>query len=90
MKHFGVLMIKIIADCLARLCIFSAWMYVHTDGQFSTLYVVAGYYTMMMLMMIFNAVFNRNLKEVSTKYYIGNQPNLISVMQKNLTPIFFI
>ena len=70
-KHFAVLMLKIISDCVARITIFAAWMYVSNDGKFSTIYAVLGYYTLWVILVIFNMVLTEKENQFSLTYFVG-------------------
>ena len=70
-KHFAVLLAKIMCDCVARITIFSAWMFVTNDGKFDTMNVLMIYYSLALFMMVFNVVFNRKCEMTDGKYWIG-------------------
>ena len=70
-KSVFVLMTKIVCDCVSRILLFSAWLYVVHNGQFSTLRTLAAYYFTFLIMFIFNTIFNRSKNFRSAKYWIG-------------------
>ena len=70
-KSVFVLMTKIVCDCVSRILLFSAWLYVVHNGQFSTLRTLAAYYVTFLIMFIFNIIFNRSKNFRSAKYWIG-------------------
>ena len=72
-RHFALLLLKIIFDCISRITLFSAFMYVTNKGQFSTMYVVIGYYVMWLIMVIFNVVFNKDRSLSSGRDWIGKK-----------------
>lgn len=54
------LLIKTTLDCVARIVLFSTWLYVHNEGQFSSARTVIAYYSTFMVLFIFNSLCNRN------------------------------
>ena len=70
-KSLFVLMTKIVCDSVSRILLFSAWLYVVHNGQFSTLRTLAAYYVTFLIMFIFNIIFNRSKNFRSAKYWIG-------------------
>ena len=54
------LLLKTTCDCIARITLFSVFMYVQNEGQFSTRMTVIAYYSVVILLVIFNYWINRN------------------------------
>ena len=52
------LLLKTVFDCVSRLLIFSTFMFVVNEGQFSTLMTVKAYYATFAVLVIFNAIIN--------------------------------
>ena len=84
-KHYGVLMLKILSDCISRITFFSVFMYVTYNGQFSTWYVTISYYVMMVIMVVFNLVLNK--KDFSVAYVIGKE--IYSIKHISLNYLIF-
>jgi len=66
-----VLILKIIFDSVSRILIFGIWMFVLNNGQFSTFYVVVGYYAAVLTLIIFNLVLNWEWELFSSRFWIG-------------------
>ena len=54
------LLMKTTMDCLARIVLFSTWLYVQNEGQFSSARTVIAYYSTFMVLVLFNSFCNRN------------------------------
>ena len=78
-KSKAVLILKTVFDSVARLLIFSIWMYVSNSGQFSSVSTIAAFYILLLVLLIFNIIFNRNNQKKSFSLWIGKvfQPCLI-------------
>ena len=70
-KIFFIL--KTIFDAISRILIFSIWMYVTNDGQFSSWTTFGGFYILITVMFVFNVIFNDSKIECSFEYWIGAQ-----------------
>ena len=68
-----VLLMKTILDCVARIVLFSAWLYVQNEGQFSSTKTVIAYYSTLMVLVLFNAYFTKSKKNVTRRNMTGNQ-----------------
>ena len=66
-----VLVLKIVFDSASRIVLFSSWLYVYNDGQFSTWIVLIAYYVVVFLLFIFNVIFNDTKEFSSLTYWIG-------------------
>ena len=64
-------MLKVILDCVSRILIFSSWLYVVNDGVFSSLYTLAAYYTVFVVLVIFNIITSDNREFSKAEYWIG-------------------
>jgi len=86
------LLLKTVLDCISRLVIFSTFMFVVNDGQFSTMMTVTVYYTTVAVLMAFNMIINSNENYCSAKTWIEIVLNsLSSVLSYNnfdFEPIF--
>ena len=63
---------KTTLDCVARITLFSAFLYVLNEGQFSSTKTVIAYYSTFMVLMIFNIIVNKNKDFYSAKNWTGN------------------
>ena len=65
------LLLKTTCDCISRITLFSVFMYVQNEGQFSTLKTVIAYYSVFILMVFFNTYINKNKNFWSAKNLLG-------------------
>ena len=70
-KSKTVLILKTVFDSVARLLIFSIWMYVSNSGQFSSVSTIAAFYILLLVLVIFNIIFSRNNEKKSFSLWIG-------------------
>ena len=70
-KSKAVLILKTMFDSVARLLIFSIWMYVSNSGQFSSVATIAAFYILLLVLVIFNIIFCRNNERKSFSVWIG-------------------
>ena len=70
------LLLKTSCDCIARITLFSVFMYVQNEGQFSTRMTLIAYYSVFVLLMIFNCWINKNKNFWSAKNLLGMFPYL--------------
>ena len=47
---------KTTMDCVARIVLFSTWLYVQNEGQFSSARTVIAYYSTSMVLVLFNGL----------------------------------
>ena len=66
------LLMKTILDCVARIVLFSTWLYVQNEGQFSSTKTVIAYYSTLMVLVLFNAYFTKSKKNVTRRNMTGN------------------
>ena len=66
-----VLVLKIVFDSASRIVLFSCWLYIYNEGQFSTWIVFIAYYLVVSLLFIFNLIFNDTRDFSSLTYWIG-------------------
>ena len=64
-------MLKVILDSVARILLFSSWLYVVNNGVFSSVYTLAAYYTVFGVLVIFNIITSNNREFSKAKYWIG-------------------
>ena len=64
---------RVTLSCLSRVLIFSSWMFVTFGGNFHPTATFSGFYLTLLIMMIFNIVFNRSRSAdiLTFKYWIG-------------------
>ena len=70
------LLMKTVFDCVSRLLIYSTFMFVVNEGQFSTLMTVMAYYTTFAVLVIFNTIINSNEQYRSSRTWIGKSKKL--------------
>ena len=69
--HMACLLLKTTFDCISRITLFGVYMYVQNEGQFSTRMTVTAYYSVFVLLMIFNTWINKNKNFWSAKNLLG-------------------
>ena len=77
------LLLKTTLDCVARIVLFSTWLYVQNEGQFSSARTVIAYYSTFIVLLFFNAFFTKREKNVTRRNVTGNQQLLISPSLKS-------
>ena len=70
---------KITLDCVARITLFSTFLYVLNEGQFSSAKTVIAYYSTFLVLLVFNAMFNKREKQWTRRNMIGNPLKLLKV-----------
>ena len=70
-RSVGSMMLKTIFACVSRVMLFSAWLYVTNEGQFSSLKTLVGYYSIVLALIIFHFFFNNKRPSCSSAYCIG-------------------
>ena len=58
---------------MARLSIFGCWMFVTNDGKYSPLTVLTGYYSVFVVLLLFNFIFNSERIILEGPYLIGSR-----------------
>ena len=61
------LLLKTTLDCVARIILFSTWLYVQNEGQFSSARTVIAYYSTFMVLLFFNTFFTKREKNVTRR-----------------------
>ena len=69
-------------DCVSRILLFSTWLYVANDGQFSSAKTVLAFYTTFLLLVVINTVFNKTGEYCSAKTWTG-KININPMVLKN-------
>ena len=64
-------MLKVILDSVAKILLFSCWIYVINNGEFSSVYTLAAYYTVFGVLAIFNILTNNSRDFHRGKFWIG-------------------
>ena len=72
------LLLKTTLDCVARIVLFSTWLYVQNEGQFSSARTVIAYYSTFMALIFFNAFFTKSEKNVTRRNMTGTKSNIFS------------
>ena len=76
-------------DCVSRILLFSTWLYVANDGQFSSAKTVLAFYTTFLLLVVFNTVFNKTGEYCSAKTWTGKINANPSAFKKKLLHLLF-
>lgn len=79
------LLMKTMFDCIARILIFSTWLYVTNEGKFCSSQTVIAYYNTLIILLFFNIVFNKTDDYCSVKTWIGIYKVFISSFQKYIS-----
>ena len=64
---------KTTMDCVARIVLFSTWLYVQNEGQFSSARTVIAYYSTFMVLVLFNSLCNKSEKTWTCRNMTGIQ-----------------
>ena len=70
------MLLKTTLDCVARIVLFSTWLYVQNEGQFSSARTVIAYYSTFMVLLFFNAFFTKSEKNVTRRNMTGTKSNI--------------
>ena len=62
---------RVTLSCVSRVLIFSSWMFVTFDGNFHPTATISAFYFTLLIMIIFNIVFNKSADILTFKYWIG-------------------
>ena len=65
------LLLKTMFDSISRIILFSTWLYVVNDGQFSSTKTVIAYYSTFSVLFIFNSIFNKQQDFTIARTWIG-------------------
>ena len=65
------LLLKIMFDSVSRILLFSTWLYVINEGQFSSSKTIIAYYLTLLYLLIFNTIFNKQKDYTSARTWIG-------------------
>ena len=76
-------------DCVSRILLFSTWLYVVNDGQFSSTKTVLAFYSTFLLLVVFNTVFNKTGEYCSAKTWTGRIKINPQAFKKELHHLFF-
>ena len=77
------LLLKTTLDCVARIVLFSTWLYVHNEGQFSSARTVGAYYATFFVLFLFNSICNKSKTWWTRRNVTGNQQLLMSPSLKS-------
>ena len=75
---------KTTLDCVARITLFSTFLYVLNEGQFSSTKTVIAYYSTFLVLLVFNAIFNKREKQWTRRNMIGNPLKLLNVNKTDI------
>ena len=94
-KNFILLVVKIMMDSISRILLFSAWMYTCNGGQFSTWRTVTAFYSIFLILLVFNVIFSFEREELkqnslSIRYWIGKLKKYIYLLIWHLFKINII
>ena len=64
---------KTTMDCVARIALFSTWLYVQNEGQFSSVRTVIAYYSTFMLLVLFNGLCSKSKTTLTRRNMTGSQ-----------------
>ena len=64
-----LLVLKIFLESLGKVIIFSTFLYINNNGQFDAIQTIVGFYSMVLVMIIFNGIFSR--------HHLGSPENVI-------------
>ena len=78
------LLLKTTLDCVARIVLFSTWLYVQNEGQFSSARTVIAYYSTFMVLVLFNSLCNKSEKTWTRRNMTGIQKSKL----KHTLPLF--
>ena len=74
------LLLKTTLDCVARIVLFSTWLYVQNEGQFSSAKTVIAYYSTFMVLLFFNAFFTKSEKNVTRRNMTGIKSSIFRLI----------
>ena len=77
------MLLKTTLDCVARIVLFSTWLYVQNEGQFSSARTVIAYYSTFMVLVLFNAFFTKHEKNVTRRNMTGTKTNKLELQVRN-------
>ena len=77
------LLLKTTLDCIARILLFSTWLYVHNEGQFSSARTVIAYYATFFVLFLLNSICNKSKIWWTRRNVTGNQQLLINPSLKS-------
>ena len=78
---------KTMFDAISRILIFSIWLYVSNEGQFSSWTTFGAFYILIAVMFAFNVIFNDSKNICSFEYWIGRFfIFLMQIMSPRTTP----
>ena len=83
------MLLKTTFDSISRILLFSNWLYVINDGQFSSTKTVIAYYSTFLVLFIFNSIFNRQNDFTSARTWIGKIKSLSWIFLIFFLEIFF-
>ena len=64
-----LLVLKIFLESLGKVIIFSTFLYINNNGQFDAIQTIVGFYSMVLVMIIYNGIFSR--------HHLGSPENVI-------------
>ena len=65
------LLLKTMFDSISRILLFSTWLYVINDGQFSSTKTVIAYYSTLVVLLVFNTIFTKQKDYTTARTWIG-------------------
>ena len=64
-------MLKTILAAVSRVLLFSIWLYVFNNGQFSSVLTLIAYYTLVLMLIVFHTVCNKKKPVLSFPFCLG-------------------
>ena len=80
-KSKVLFILKTMFDAISRILIFSIWLYVSNEGQFSSWTTFGAFYILIAVMFVFNVIFNDSKNICSFEYWIGRFSLYLSIQK---------
>ena len=80
--HIVLMILRIIFDSWSKILIFSTFLYVWNEGQFSSIATFSAFYAVVLVLFIMNIIFYKREKSLSMKHlflHLWRPKNLIGV-----------
>ena len=78
------LILKTVLDAISRLLIFSIFLYVFNEGQFSSTFTMMAFYLLFSILVLFHLWFDRRGDMKSFAYWIGSYEKALKFKQFNV------
>ena len=87
--NLAFLLLKTTFDSISRILLFSTWLYVLNDGQFSSTKTVIAYYSTFSVLFFFNSIFNKQNDFTKARTWIGKKKSVSQIFLILFLEIFF-